>query len=472
MIHKQIGGKKRQKNVEHSLNYILRVRPEDTAEDRNFVQVMTTTTRADIENFNDYIKSKKFAHPYITGVLSFEENDTDENLKQKMIADFEEVLFSGVPPENRPPIMWVQHMDKGRLELNYTTFNALQDGRAFKTYYHNTDHHLFNAFCEKNNFEHGFSSVLDKDEKNSLIRVPTNIPEEKRAKLEQIQNEILGKIIVQEINNRDELIDYLKSKDIHINRVRKNQISIKFSPEDEKPTVLKGDIYEEGRDYNLYREPPKNDRTRDPEFAKRALAEHREIFDRLLKNRSGRVAERYNRPPKKNASIIEPRAKKTNDHEDQNNQHKNTDSFDLDSFSKFVFNDFDNNKNVSEVLNEQNNRDDKTEPREAKSQREERTRQIEAIDFEQQRINKIAETVRDRQFRNRAEANTVEFRIGFTRRHFSGFVQFFSKIIRPIFVNTRKNEVRSTIEERRKLAQQVIKNQKQKEAKRERLKYK
>lgn len=310
MIHKQIGGKKRQKNVEHSLNYILRVRPEDTAEDRNFVQVMTTTTRADIENFNDYIKSKKFAHPYITGVLSFEENDTDENLKQKMIADFEEVLFSGVPPENRPPIMWVQHMDKGRLELNYTTFNALQDGRAFKTYYHNTDHHLFNAFCEKNNFEHGFSSVLDKDEKNSLIRVPTNIPEEKRAKLEQIQNEILGKIIVQEINNRDELIDYLKSKDIHINRVRKNQISIKFSPEDEKPTVLKGDIYEEGRDYNLYREPPKNNRERDPEFAKRALAEHREIFDRLLKNRSGRVAERYNRPPKKNASIIEPRAKK------------------------------------------------------------------------------------------------------------------------------------------------------------------
>ena len=214
MIHKQIGGKKRQKNVEHSLNYILRVRPEDTAEDRNFVQVMTTTTRADIENFNDYIKSKKFAHPYITGVLSFEENDTDENLKQKMIADFEEVLFSGVPPENRPPIMWVQHMDKGRLELNYTTFNALQDGRAFKTYYHNTDHHLFNAFCEKNNFEHGFSSVLDKDEKNSLIRVPTNIPEEKRAKIEQLQNEILGKIIVQEINSREDLIEHLKSKKV------------------------------------------------------------------------------------------------------------------------------------------------------------------------------------------------------------------------------------------------------------------
>jgi hypothetical protein len=64
---------------------------------------------------------------------------------------------------------------------------------------------------------------------------------------------------------------------------------------------------------------------------------------------------------------------------------------------------------------------------EKKKPREERTRQIEAIDFEQQRINKIAETVRNRQLRNRAEANTVEFRIGFTRRHFSGFVQFFQK---------------------------------------------
>jgi hypothetical protein len=74
--------------------------------------------------------------------------------------------------------------------------------------------------------------------------------------------------------------------------------------------VLKGDIYEEGRDYNLYREPPKNNRERDPEFAKRALAEHREIFDRLLKNRSGRVAERYNRPPKKMRVLLSQELKK------------------------------------------------------------------------------------------------------------------------------------------------------------------
>lgn len=99
MIHKQIGGKKNQRKVENSLDYILRTRQNDKDEDRNFVQVMTATTRADIENFNNYIKPKNFSHPYITGVLSFEENDTDEDLKQKLMADFEEVLFQEFPPK-------------------------------------------------------------------------------------------------------------------------------------------------------------------------------------------------------------------------------------------------------------------------------------------------------------------------------------------------------------------------------------
>jgi hypothetical protein len=150
---------------------------------------------------------------------------------------------------------------------------------------------------------------------------------------------------------------------------------------------------------------------------------------------------------RKNASIIEPRAKKQMTMKIRTINIKNTDSFDLDSFSKFVFNDFDNNKNVSEVLNEQNNRNDKTEPRE-ESLREERTRQIEAIDFEQQRINKIVETARNRQLRNRAEANTVEFRIGFTRRHLVDLFNFF-KSRQTVFVQTRKDEVREKLKKRR-----------------------
>lgn len=468
MIHKQIGGKKNQRKVENSLDYILRTRQNDKDEDRNFVQVMTATTRADIENFNNYIKPKNFSHPYITGVLSFEENDTDEDLKQKLMADFEEVLFSGIPAENRPPVLWVQHQDKGRLELNYTTFNALQDGRAFKTYYHKTDHPLFNAFCEKNNFEHGFSSVLDKEEKNSLIRVTTNISQEARAKIEQIQSEILGKIIVQEINNREDLIEHLKSKNIHINRVRKNQISIKLS-KDDKPIVFKGDIYEEGRDYNTYRTASKNNRRRDQEFTKRALIEHRENFERLLENRTARIAGRYTKPPKKNAIDFGRSIKKTVELEDQNNQHKNTNIIGNNNISKPITNNSINN-NDREVINEQDFRNDKNETRGTQKQRETRTRQIEAINIEQQRINKIAETIRSRQHRIRKEIGTVEYRHRFTGEHFNRFVQLFQKIVRTIYVNSRKNETREKFEKRRQQQEEKRYRQNQQKIKRPRFK--
>ncbi|MFW8247779.1 hypothetical protein, partial [Klebsiella pneumoniae] len=64
--------------------------------------------------------------------------------------------------------------------------------------------------------------------------------------------EILSKIITEEINNREELISFIQSKNIIINRVRENAISIKFDKAD-KPISLKGDIYEQNRDYKTYR---------------------------------------------------------------------------------------------------------------------------------------------------------------------------------------------------------------------------
>jgi len=463
MIHKQIGGKKRQRNVESSLNYILRTRPEDTIEDRMFIKVMTTTTRADIENFNKYIKPKNFAHPYITGVLSFEENDTDENLKQKMMADFEEVLFCGIPPENRPPVLWVQHKDKGRLELNYTTFNALQDGRAFKTYYHKTDHHLFNAFCESVNFEHGFTSVLDKIENENLTRKPTDRPEKVKSKVEELQEEILAKIIIEEINNREELIEYIKSKGININRVRKNAVSIKFSPDD-KPISLKGDIYEEGRDYRDYRKTPEPNRGRDPELAKKSLKEHRENFDRLFTSRSGRNAERFDRPPRKIKEDNIPGNTETNEIQNQISQYKNTNT-NLDNVvGKSISDTSDNNNFKNEViLNEHNNRNNQTKSKDPRREKQERTRKIETIDLEQQRINQIAETVRSRQHRNRETIIRANNQLRFTRNHLDRFIQFFQKIIRPISTYTRKNEIRERFEERRREEAKRLKEQTKKQ---------
>ena len=55
-------------------------------------------------------------------------------------------MFEGIEPENRPPVIWIQHKDKNRLELNYTTFNSLMNKKHFQCYYHLSDKKLFNSF--------------------------------------------------------------------------------------------------------------------------------------------------------------------------------------------------------------------------------------------------------------------------------------------------------------------------------------
>ena len=98
---------------------------------------------------------------------------------------------------------------------------------------------------------------------------------EKKDFIENINNHILAKIINQELNNRDETIEYIKSlENVKINRIRKNQISIKSDYfKDNTPMVLKGDIYEENRDYSDYTREYTATINRDPELVKSKLRE-------------------------------------------------------------------------------------------------------------------------------------------------------------------------------------------------------
>lgn len=57
MIHKHIGGKKNQRSVKNSLDYLLRT---NKPEEQKFVEILSQTNRSDIENFNEYIKEKNF----------------------------------------------------------------------------------------------------------------------------------------------------------------------------------------------------------------------------------------------------------------------------------------------------------------------------------------------------------------------------------------------------------------------------
>lgn len=449
MIHKHIGGKKNQRSVKNSLDYLLRTKKP---EEQKFVEVLSQTNRSDIENFNEYIKEKNFKNPFITGVLSFEEKDIDPVLKTKIMNDFEDMMFSGIEPENRPPVIWIQHKDKNRLELNYTTFNSLMNKKHFQCYYHLSDKKLFNSFCEKINYENNISSVLDVQEhkaRNTLVNTLNNkIPEDKKAVVEKLQEEILSKIITEEINNREELISFIQSKNIIINRVRENAISIKFDKAD-KPISLKGDIYEQNRDYKTYRTESTIDHRADQQYVEKQLRQHRENFDTELKKRHSRNRTRFKPTQSKDQKNVEYRVKKAND--SKNVRFEISDINNISVINKSNNDIFRNDKTSEDVNNEQNFTNDKTKPREEESAKFDVSREIETVNTQQQFIReRVREISRNQQQFNNATDKTQE-RSRVCRRSLHSIISNIRRYIRTLSINTRQNEKRQKLEYRQKI---------------------
>ncbi|WP_395997632.1 hypothetical protein, partial [Enterococcus faecalis] len=299
MYHKIIGGKKSkgQRNIKKSIEYLLR---EKNTEQQKDIKILSTTTKQDLINFENYILDKNKSNPYVCGVLSFEEKSISEELKTKLITEFEDILFAGIEQENRPPVMWVEHNDKGRVELNYLTFNSLQDRRSYTVYLDKRDRGLVNNYSEIINYENNLSSPFEeKENKNTLTNKPkTNIPEDKKQFIENINTEIMALIINEELENRDQTIKHIENmKGVKINRIRKNQISIKSDLfDDDKPIVLKGDIYEEGRDYSDYRKEFNPKPTRDPEFVREKLTELKRTFAERIEKREIRNRSKFKKP--------------------------------------------------------------------------------------------------------------------------------------------------------------------------------
>lgn len=253
MIHKIIGGRGKQRNIKNSISYLLREKKEN---EQDFIRVLSGTDKQDLLNFNKTIISKNLKNPYIAGVLSFEEENIPEAEKFKIIDDFENTAFAGIPEEYRPPIMWVEHRDKGRLELNYLTFNALTTGRAFTVFLDERDRRLFNDFSEIINYEQNLSSPFDDftdiQKKRMVEPAGKTLPAEKKALVGGLNNRLCSLILERKITNKAELIEYLKEKEgFKINRIAKNTVSI-ITDLDDTPIRLKGDIYQDGRDFGDY----------------------------------------------------------------------------------------------------------------------------------------------------------------------------------------------------------------------------
>lgn len=201
------------------------------------------------------------------GCLSFEETDIDLDAKQKIIDEFETLLFGEY--KERFNILWVQHVDKDRLELNFAIPKIdIESSMAFNPYYDKVDRPLIDTWQNYVNLKFGFTDPKDPVKVHMLQGSRKEIGVIKDyIELEKI---LTDKFINQEFTCRDDILNALKSSDIDITRIGKDYISVKL-PNSKKAKRFKGDMFsEEFRDIKSMEQLRGKAETRATEFRNRA----------------------------------------------------------------------------------------------------------------------------------------------------------------------------------------------------------
>lgn len=199
--------------------------------------------RGDPEQMIQIIDSTNFAQKYTSGVLSFAERDLDEHQKQQIMDSFERVLLPGLD-KDQYSILWVQHQDKDRLELNFVVANVeLHSGKRLQPYYDRADRPRLNAWKDLVNDHYQLKDPNDPLNKRELC-TPNNLPRAKKEAAEAITNGLLSVAERGELKNRDDVVKTLENAGFEIARTTKKSISIK-NPEGGQNIRLKGAIYEQ-----------------------------------------------------------------------------------------------------------------------------------------------------------------------------------------------------------------------------------
>jgi len=183
------------------------------------------------------ILNNQNTHKYTAGSIVLEEKISNAQ-KNELMDEFQRTLMSGI--EGRYNILWVEHSDKGKTELNFVIPRLLLDtGKSFNPYWDHSDRNRVNAFRDWQNLKHGYSDPLS-PEKERLIKFT--------GKYKTIQQELHIAILeeIQEglITNQAELFEFLEENQIEVTRQVKQSISVKI-PGVKKTIRLRGMFYEQ-----------------------------------------------------------------------------------------------------------------------------------------------------------------------------------------------------------------------------------
>lgn len=219
----------------------------------------------DPDEVTEIINGLPFAKVYSSGCLSFHEKDllTDAQ-KFEIIEDFEAMMFVGLQPHQYTSY-WVEHTDKGRVELNFVFPNVeLISGNHLQVYYHYRDLALVNSWKDLTNDRYGFVNPADLNNRRDVTpSMAPNIVKDwatsdkqsiidklKRfTEVEDIKNALTDLVLTQSelrrqqgkpLKGQDDIADMLTKYGFEISRQGKDSISIKNPDPTKKNIKLKG----------------------------------------------------------------------------------------------------------------------------------------------------------------------------------------------------------------------------------------
>ncbi len=219
-----------------SVNYLLNERVE---------QGTAKVLKGDANLTKSLLLSLTQKHKACVGCLSFEEPNINESLKYELMESFENALLTE-SMQNRYNILWVEHTDKGRLELNFVIPRIdLITQKAFTPYYHKVDLKRIDTWKDCINLKYNFTNPKDLEKQHNIQQHQTKNPQNKELlatyeKLDKLIQDNLGKLF----NSRDDIINFLKSNQCEVTRQGKDYISVKL-PNEPKTKRLKGFYYHE-----------------------------------------------------------------------------------------------------------------------------------------------------------------------------------------------------------------------------------
>ncbi len=185
-------------------------------------------------------------HKYLSGGLMFSKEEyINTTQKQEIMNAFEELLFTGIDGD-KYNILWVEHSDKERIELNFVVPRIVFDtGNDLDLYSHRRDLPLFDMWKNGINAKYGLADPNDPrrvrtmTERTKVARGDGSIVANRKS-----LDETLHQLVKDgQIQSRSQMIELLQKSGYKITRKNEESISVKHEDVGKKALRLKGGIY-------------------------------------------------------------------------------------------------------------------------------------------------------------------------------------------------------------------------------------